>query len=229
MNKYPVRFINTNIPTNHCNFRCHYCYIGQTFGYDNKDMYEGGLQYSFEYMKRCLTVERLDGVCLFNLCASGETKLFSKLPEIVEMLLDLGHGVSIVTNLTIDNALNKILEFPQEKQQYLFFKCSFHYLELVRLGLLDMFFDNIDLLKEKGIAFTVELTVNDETIPHIEEIKAVSLKKLVAFPHIIKSCNQGEEYFNRLTKLSVEEHQRIWRSFAFPLFDYQQKNWGQTY
>lgn len=225
--KYPIRFVNTNIPTNHCNLRCSYCYIGQTYGYDNKEMYEGGLQYSFDHMKRCLTIERFGGVCLFNLCASGETLLFSKLPEIVEMLLGLGHWVSIVTNLTIEKTLNKILQLPKELLQYTFFKCSFHYLELKRLNLLDIFFYNVELLKQKGIAFTVELTVNDETIPFIDEIKTVSMQRLGALPHVIESRNEGEEHLYRLTKLPVDEHQKIWGSFESPLFNYQQKNWDK--
>jgi hypothetical protein len=190
-------------------------------------MYEGGLQYSFDHMKRCLTIERFGGVCLFNLCASGETLLFSKLPEIVEMLLGLGHWVSIVTNLTIEKTLNKILQLPKELLQYTFFKCSFHYLELKRLNLLDIFFYNVELLKQKGIAFTVELTVNDETIPFIDEIKTVSMQRLGALPHVIESRNEGEEHLYRLTKLPVDEHQKIWGSFESPLFNYQQKNWDK--
>jgi wyosine [tRNA(Phe)-imidazoG37] synthetase (radical SAM superfamily) len=124
------RFINAFIPLNSCNLRCDYCYIGQTEGYDNN--YDVNLHYSFEQMRLSLTPERLGGVCLFNLCAAGETTLFKELPELVKMLLELGHFVTIVTNATLATPLRIILDAAVNYKERLFIKCSLQYLEMMR-------------------------------------------------------------------------------------------------
>jgi hypothetical protein len=209
---------------NHCNLRCHYCYVGQEYGYDQ--LPEVNLGRSLDDMRDCLSKARLD-CCLFNLCAYGETLLFEALPELVEMILQLGHYVSIVTNNTLTKQLEKLLELPDNLRYRLFFKCSFHYLELKKRGLLGVFADNVAKIKSSATAFTVELTANDESIPLIPEIKEFCLANFGALCHIIESRDQTDRVYERLTKLPLERHVAAWGSFNSPLFDYQQKNWGQ--
>jgi hypothetical protein len=163
---------------------------------------------------------------MFNLCAAGETTLFDKLFEVTELLLDLGHYVTIVTNCTLSEPLHKIITLSPQLTQRLFIKCSFPYLELKERGLIDTYFENIALLKTNGIAFSIELTANDETIPYIPEIKDVCYKYTGALCHIIESRNESTLEYHRLTKLPLHEHQASWDEFKSPLFEYQQKNWG---
>jgi hypothetical protein len=131
--------------------------------------------------------------------------------------------VSVVTNALLRAQLLEIINKAGLNRDYLFFKCSFHYLELKRLNLLEKFFDNIDMIKAHQISFTVEMTVNDATIPYIQAIKEICQKRLGALCHIIESRNEKDERFNRLTQLSIEEHRSVWESFNSPLFAYQQK------
>jgi organic radical activating enzyme len=222
-----VHFFNVNIPVRRCNLRCHYCYIGQTFGYkDNIEPGDESLHYSFEHMRRALAVKRL-GVCMFNLCAHGETLLFKELMPLVAMLLEMGHFVSIVTNNMVTKPLKELLKLPQNYRDRLFLKCSFHYMELKRLNIIDKFFDNIDFIKRAKTSFTIELTANDETIPLIPEIKEVCMKRAGALCHIVESRNNAVPSLPRLTALPIEEHQAAWAQFASPLFNYQQKFYEQ--
>ena len=223
---YPIRFFNTNIPTNKCNLRCHYCYVGQTYSFNNEHL-EMNLEYSFDHMKKSLSLSRLGGVCMFNLCASGETMLYKQLPEIVQMFLELGHYVSIVTNLTLSKPLKQILEIAEKYKDKLFIKCSFQYMELQKLNLIEKFFENVELLKNNGISFTVELTANDESIRYIDDIKQLCMLKLGALTHIIESRNEGEEHYRRLTQLPIDVHKRVWGGFDSPLFAYQQSKWDR--
>ena len=224
MINYPIRFFNTNIPTNKCNLRCHYCYVGQTYSFNNENL-DKELEYSFDHMRKCLSKSRLGGVCMFNLCAPGETMLYKQLPEIVQMFLELGHYVSIVTNLVVDKTLDRIVEIAGSNRDRLFVKCSFHYLELNRLGLVDVFVANVNKLKDASISFTVELTANDESIKHIPDIKQLCISRLGAFPHIVESRNERDENFPRLTQLLISEHQLAWQGLSSPLFNYQQKHY----
>ncbi|GHV18273.1 hypothetical protein FACS18949_11670 [Clostridia bacterium] len=221
---YPIRFFNVNIPTNRCNFRCHYCYIGQTFGY--KDKIQAGdeqLRYSVEHMKQSLSQERLGGSCIFNLCANGETLLFDGLDELVVMLLELGHYVSIVTNGVLTKPLKKFCSLPQNMRDRLFIKASFHWLELKHHRLLNKFYDNMDMLKKYSISFTVELTVNDETIPEIPQIVKSNLENLGALSHLVESRNNAISTLPRLTKLKLKSHRLAWGQFQSSLFNFQQR------
>jgi len=219
------RFINTGIPVTRCNLRCHYCYIGQCNNFTN--LSNENLHYSIEHIRKAVKPERLGGVCMFNLCAAGETLFFKELPEVVTMLLESGHFVTVVTNATLTEPLKRLLKIPKILVERLFIKCSFQYLELKRLQLLDRFFDNIQLIKDAEVAFTIELTANDETIPYINEIKDICLNRLGTLCHIIESRNEADGSFARLTKLPLSEHQSAWGQFNSKLFDYQQQTYEQ--
>jgi hypothetical protein len=162
---------------------------------------------------------------MFNLCAAGETTLFKELPELVEMLLKSGHFVSVVTNGTLTEPLTRLMDVRKELRERLFMKCSLQYLELRRLAIVEKFFDNIDLIKRHGVAFTVELTANDESIQFIPEIKEVCLRRMGALCHIIESRDEGNSLYPRLTSLPIAEHYMAWVSFDSALFLYQQRNY----
>ena len=132
----PKRFINCYVPTQACNFRCSYCYIGQKKTFDNQMFH---CQYSLETMKKATSKERLGGICIFNLCAGGETLLGPDIIPVIKMLLENGHNVSVVSNGTITSAFDEILKFPKELLDFLYIKFSFHLFELERT-------DNMDIL-----------------------------------------------------------------------------------
>ena len=62
--------------------------------------------------------------------------------------MEEGHYVMLVTNGSITPRFNEIAQFSKENFKRLFFKFSFHYLELKRLNLMEVFFDNIKKIKD---------------------------------------------------------------------------------
>ena len=168
------RFIDCYVPTETCNLRCHYCYIAQKRKFNNKI---ASFNYSSDYIRKALSVERLGGICLFNICAGGETLISDEVIDVIKELLEEGHYITIVTNGTLTKKFKMIAEFPKELLKRLIFKFSFHYLELIRLNLLDTFFENVILMKNSGASITVEITPSDELEPYIDEIKEISISK----------------------------------------------------
>lgn len=217
------RIVNLSLPVTACNFQCHYCFVGQE---GRKTGELGTLQYSPEHIQRAISRERLGGVCFVSICGLGETLLPDYAVEIITRILANGHYVSVVTNGTITKRIKELCELPEEYRQRLFFKFSFHYLELKRLNLLAQFFANVRRVKQAGCSFSLELTVSDEAVPYVDEINEICRKQAGAACHVIESRNNLDG-FSRLTNLPVAEHQAVWRGFASPLFEFQQTIWQE--
>ena len=222
MNKIK-KYIDCYIPTETCNFRCHYCYI-VNYGKFNQKLFK--LTHSPEEIRKCLSVERLGGECLINLCAGGETLLSEDIIPLAKALLEEGHYVMIVTNGSLTNRFEEIKQFPSELLKHLFFKFSFHYLELKRLNLLNTYFNNINLMKNVGVSYTVEITPNDELIPYIDEIKKISMEKLGALPHLTIGRKDTDD-IPILTNLNEKEYYKTWSTFNSDLFNYKKAIFGR--
>lgn len=218
------RMINCIVPVSACNFRCHYCYIGQTVGF-NGEIRE--LPYSTEFIAHALRPERIGEGCHLNLCGSGETLLAPYVIELAKHLTDMGHYCTIVTNGALSKRIDEICTLPPENQDHIFIKFSFHYLELTKRNLLEKFWGNVQKIRDTKCSFSVELTVNDESIPYIPDIQQNCMENIGALCHVIESRNNNTEGFCRLTKLPEQEHAAAWAQFQSSLFDFQQKIWGQ--
>lgn len=214
----PKRFINCYVDTQACNFRCEYCYIGQRKVFDNR-MFR--CIYPLEVMKKATSVQRLGGICIFNLCAGGETLLSLDIIPVIKMLLENGHNVSIVTNGTITRAMDLIMEFEPEFMELLYFKVSFHFFELKRSGLMNVFFQNVQKVKELGISFSVDITPHDELIPYIDEIKVLFEERLGAWPHISVARDTTSKELSILSKMEKKEYKKTWSVFDSDKFDYK--------
>lgn len=212
------RFIDCYIPTETCNLRCHYCYIAQKRKFNNKLV---SFSHQKEYIREALSKERLGGISLLNLCAGGETLLSDEVLPLVKELLSEGHYVMIVTNGTISKRFKELALWPQEIMERLFFKFSFHYLELKRLGLMEQFFCNINVVKNLGASFTVEVTPSDELIPYIEDIKKICLEKLGALCHITIARDDRTSGIDVLSNYDFEEYKKIWGQFNSELFSFK--------
>ncbi len=213
------RFIDCYIPVTTCTLRCHYCYI------TCHRLFEGRLpkfRYSPEQVRKALSKERLGGTCLINMCAGGETLLAQEVVDYARVLLEEGHYVMIVTNATVSKRFDEIAQFPSELTKRLFFKFSYHYLELKEKNLLDVFFSNIKKVRDVGCSFTLELTPSDEAIPYIEDIKKVAVENLGAIPHVtIARDEHNPAYLPILTKLSHQDYEKIWGTFNSVMFNYK--------
>jgi organic radical activating enzyme len=219
------RFIECVIPVTACNLRCSYCYVIQRNNRNNK-MPE--MKYSAEQIGAAFKKERWGGICYINICGQGETLLPKETLEIAYQLLKQGHYINITTNGTISARFDEIATYPEDFLQRMNFAFSFHYLELKRLNLLDIFFENIEKVKKSGASFCVQINLCDEYLPYLNEIKKISLEKTGAFPQVAatrKEIRLKDKILLR-TDYSVDEYKKFVSDFNSPLFDFTMKNFN---
>ncbi len=212
------KYIECYIPTETCNFRCHYCYIAQQGKFKNK---LAKFIKTPQEIRAAFTKKRLGGTCLFNLCAGGETLLVKEIVEITRQLLEEGHYVMIVTNGSLSNRFKEFAQFPKALLHRLIFKFSFHYIELKKMKLLDQYFDNVNLMKKSEASIVVEITPNDETEEYISEIKEICMEKLGALPQVTIARNDNDRRISHLSKHSFEDFVKIWSAFDSPMLDFK--------
>ena len=220
-----VKYVEMAVPTWPCNFRCQYCYVGQHCT-DAERARVQKFEYTPEQMANALSKKRLGGTAIMNFCANGETLILPQNVEYIKAILGAGHFVMVVTNMTQTKALKDLCELPDEWRERLFLKCSFHWMELKRLGLLEQFADNVNMCWNAGISFTVEITPHDELVPEIDEIKRFSMERFGALPHITVARDENNQ-FERLTKYSVDKYNKIWEQFDSDLFQFKSQMWGK--
>lgn len=219
------RFIDIYVPVEACTLRCHYCYITHHRLFANK---LPKFKYDVETFRKALSKERLGGTCLLNFCGGGETLLPPELPQYIRAVLEEGHYVMIVTNATVSRAFDAISQFPKELLDRLFFKFSYHYLQLKEKNLFNTFFANIRKVRDAGASFTLEATPSDELIPYIEEMQQLAKKEVGATCHITVARNERDmSKINILTKMSREEYYKTWSIFDSKLFDYKFSIFGE--
>ena len=218
------RFIDIYVPVTSCTLRCDYCYITQNRLFDN------GLP-SFKYdaatLRKGLSKERLGGTCLINFCGGGETLLPPEMISYIRAILEEGHYVMVVTNATVDRAFDEIAAFPKELLERLFFKFSYHYLQLKKRNLLDRFFANIHKVVDAGASFTLEATPSDEWVPYIDEMKELAIKEVGAPCHITVARDERDmKNLPILTRMPLEEYYKTWSVFDSKLFEYKMSIFG---
>lgn len=219
------RFIDVIVPITTCTLRCHYCYI------THRRLFGGALPkfaYSPEKFRRALSQKRLGGVCMFNFCGGGETLLAPEVVDYVRALLDEGHYAMIVTNATVDAAFNRMERWPKDVLERLFFKFSYHYLELKKRNLFEKFFRNIKRMRDAGASFTLEATPSDELVPYIDEMKEQSMREVGAWCHItVPRSERDMSTIPLLSKMPPDEFYKTWRVFDSPFFEYKFSVFGE--
>jgi hypothetical protein len=172
-------------------------------------------------MRKALSIERLGGTCLFNLCAGGETLLSESLITIIKELLEEGHYVMVVTNGLLSSRFDRIIELPAHLLKHIIFKFSFHYLELKRINKFDVFFGNVHKIRNAGCSITVELTPNDEIVKYIDDIKLICMRELGTLCHVTIARDDRYKRIPVLSKYSFSEYKKIWSAFDSSLFDFK--------
>ncbi|WP_270349893.1 radical SAM protein [Megamonas funiformis] len=218
------RFVDCYIPITSCNFKCHYCYIGQLNKFDNKPP---EFKYSNEYIAKALSKERLGGACILNLCAGGETLLVPRIVDLIRLFLEDGHYVNVVTNGSLSARFDEIVKFPSNLLKNLFFKFSFHYFELKRLNKMEEYFNNIEKVKKAGCSFTVELTPSDEEVPYIDDIMKITKEKVGAYCHITIARKDFDPTISILSKYTLKEYKDFWGKFNSEFFDFKMQMYQQ--
>ena len=217
------RFVNLHIPYTNCTLRCHYCYVTVHQKFDAKPI---DFPYSPAIVRQGLSKKRLGGVCIINICASGETLLAPIVVEYIHELLKEGHYVAVVSNCTISKAIDTIVSFEPELCSHLFVKASYHYLELKKRDILGAFFSNVKKLRDAGCSFTVEITPNDELIPEADDAVKLCIDELGAMPHFTVARNENDDTLPILTNLSKEEYISTWGKYNSDLFNFKLNFFG---
>jgi hypothetical protein len=215
------RFIECHIPYYYCNLKCDYCYVIQG---NYRNLEKLSLNYDLDTVKMATKAERFGGMCFFSICASGETLMTEHTVKIAAALLENGHFVNITNNGTMTKRIQELCRFPLEFKKRLLLSFSFHYLELMRLGLLDIFFKNVLSVKNAGISFFVQINLYDGYIPYIDEIKRLCKEKLNAYPQVPATRKVEKSGFIFHTTLSREKYMIAGRGFDSPLFEFTTKN-----
>jgi pyruvate-formate lyase-activating enzyme len=219
------RLIECVVPITACTLRCPYCYITHGKVYDRKLV---KFLYDADFFGKAISRKRLGGICLINFCAEGETMLPPEMPSYIKAALEQGHFVHVVTNGTVSERFEEVSDFPTEYFERLFFKFSFHYLELKkREGLIDEFFNNINKMRAKGASFTLELTPSDEVEHCIDDIIKLSKEYVGAACHVTVARNERIPEFPILTDHSRETYEKIWSVFDSELFKYKLSVFGE--
>ena len=167
-------------------------------------------------------------ICYFSICGAGETTLQKKIEDIVYNILKQGHYVNITTNGVVTKRLNDILEMCKEYASHINFSFSFHYLELKNKNLLDVFFENVYMVRRFGSSFVVQINMCDEYVPHLKDIEDICMKKIGAKPQVAATRKEekGLQKVELLTEYSEEEYQNFGKDFKSPLFDFTMKNFN---
>lgn len=214
-----------SIPMSICNLRCKYCYIGQ------REVKFQGIQPEMKYSPKevgnALTKDRVGGTAFFNFCAEGETLLTKDIDLYVKEIISQGHFCEVVTNLTVTSVVDKFLAWDKELLKHLEFKCSFHYAELKRKGLLDVFAQNVRKVWNAGASANIEITPNDELIPYIPEVIEFSKKNFGALPHLTIARDDRTKDIQYLTSLSMEEYDEIWGQFDSEFWKFKKSIFGK--
>lgn len=214
------KYLDCFVPIYMCNFSCHYCYVSLL---DNFQKRKQSFPHSVEEMRRALSRERLGEGVYINLCAGGETLLIEDSVALIRALLEEGHHISVVTNGSLSPRFEEIAALPPELLRRLFFKFSYHYIELKRLNILDKYFANVRLMRDAGASFTIELTPSDELLPLLDEATERCVAELGAKPHATIARDDRKNGIDVLSEMSFDDYVKAWASLDSELFRY--KTW----
>ena len=212
------------IPLSVCNLRCQYCYLAQ-----RPSSYEGiipDMQYSPEQVAYAMRQERVGGPSYFNLCADGETLLLPDLARYVDLLVREGHYVDIISNMVLSKKLEPLLELGPNTLSHVEIKCSLHYLELEKKGLLDRFANNVKTAWAAGASCSVEITPTDELVPKIPEVLSYCMENFGAPAHLTIARNDATASIERLTNLDRDDYYAAWDQFDSSFFRFKDSIFG---
>jgi hypothetical protein len=185
------------------------------------------LLYSPEYIASALSVKRLGGVSYISLAGTGETLIQKEVVLIVHELLRQGHYVNITTNGTLKHRFQELINFDKELLSHLNISFSFHYVELVRLRKIEIFFQNLQMIRNAGCSFVLQINLSDEYLPHWDEIKKLSLLYTGAFPQVALTRDKTNRKFKIFTHLTKEEYINKGNEMLSPLFKFTCKNFNK--
>lgn len=218
------RFIECLTTNTNCNLKCSYCYLIQQNRRTNKN---ATFNYSPEHIGKALSIKRLGGVSLISITASGETFIPKEIPLIAKEILKQGHFLNITTNGTLTKQINHFLSETEGFHDHIHISFSFHYVELKKRDLINVFFHNIKTIRDAGCSILLQINLVDEYLPYWNEIKELSLKYVGALPQVAltrREIDNGK--FEIFSDLPVEIYKQKGEEMQSPLFDFTVRNFN---
>lgn len=218
-----AKLLLCNYPSFACNLQCEYCYI------TNQNLWKSKvkkLTHSPAEIVSVMSKERVGGTAFINLCASGETLIPHEAVDLIRGWAETGHYVEVVTNGTLTKRFYEISQFPCEVRKHIAFKFSFHYLELIRLGLLDCFFENVWLMHRSGCAFTVEITPYDKLDAYKQVIMDICMEKLGSYCHVTIARDDMRKKIPVMSSKTLSEYCDFWSDFNSFMLEFKRSIFG---
>lgn len=217
------RYVECYVPITTCNLHCHYCYITKLKKWNEP---QPPITHTPQEIRKALSVKRLGGKCLINLCGGGETLLYPGITDVIRELLEEGHFTFVVTNGLLSEKFDELISLPEELRKHIIFKFSYHFFELKRTNQMEIFFDNIKKVWDAGCSFTLEITPNDEVIKDIPEIMQVAREHVGALNHVTIAREDTDPKIPILSKLTDEEFYKTWKQFDSELLEFKSQIFG---
>ena len=128
--------------------------------------------------------------------------------------------------MVLTKKLVPLLELGPEILSHVEFKCSLHYLELEKKGLLGRFADNVKAAWAAGASCNIEITPTDELVSEIPAVKAYCMENFGALAHLTIARNDATQEIERLTKLDSEDYYAAWGQFDSSFFRFKDSIFG---
>ncbi len=214
------KFIECFLPVSICNLKCDYCYVIQE---GNRKMKKAYFPYSEELMEKAFSKEKWGGCCYFSICGAGETLMPNETIFFIKKILENGHYVNVTTNGTITKRFEQLIDFPKNILERLHVAFSFHYLELKKRNLLNVFFENVKNIRKAGASITVQLNLYDGYIPYLNEIYNICVENIGAPPQLALTRDETHNEIKIMTQ-KPDEYIKYNKIFNSPLFEITNKN-----
>ena len=128
--------------------------------------------------------------------------------------------------MVLTKKLEPLLELGPEVLSHVEFKCSLHYLELEKKGLLGCFADNVKAAWAAGASCNIEITPSDELVPEISAVKKYCIENFGALAHLSIARNDATSGIERLTKMPLAEYHAAWDQFDSSFFSFKNTIFG---
>lgn len=218
MRKKIQRYVQGTFNTFGCNLDCSYCYlkmkgirnIGKSF------------PYGVEHIAKAMSADRW-GICYISLTGDGETLLSEEVVDLAYHLLNEGHYLNIINNGTQTQNLEYMCRLLDEDCiSRVMLTFSLHYRELQKRGLLEQFFSNIRMMRDRGFTVYIHMVLCDDYYRDCEEIRKFCITETGICPQIGMIRNESDkDNERRVSGYTQEEYYKMADSFHSPYFEMQ--------
>jgi pyruvate-formate lyase-activating enzyme len=193
MNEKISRALTVYVKGHSCNLQCPYCYVKNSN--PNETPQSMFLKYPLDIMIRSFAPKRIGGIAEVTVIGSAETLLTKEVIPFVHGLLHYGHIVTVVSNATLSDRIDELLNCPKDDLKNLILKASFHYEELKKRKLLNVYFKNIKKVIDYGASAYPFVVISPEYSKHLKEIGELIKENLGCKAHC-SPCNSINSEFD---------------------------------